>query len=308
MFKQAYNFIQSILNEGLTALHKQWVKSGKISSEVFDKAVEGDPTRTKKYVAWMLKRFVDEQLLAVPVETIRLFDELVEKDKIDNKDIYSYKNTGELIQAIRAGQNKQSRKEIETEVKAGAEGIQRDDDWIVVQPVTHEAMMYYGKGTTWCITQADGSHWTNYTQQEQAFFVIISRKDFVYEVDAAEFEVKAGDKFCLSLDTNYQYELYDAQDSNIDAGDLPDELGPVLAAFVNFGLMVEDFQPADYETYEEDTEAREQKYREESQDNILMTAEDIIRDIKHGARPEIKLTAKGEYQDWRELAGIVRFL
>jgi hypothetical protein len=98
-------------------------------------------------------------------------------DKISNNlpltDINQYKDINELLSAISEHGNKIRR---ETESHPGGNLVYDDDKFYVVNPLTHDASCYYGKGTKWCTASESDYHFKNFNNEGKLFYIIDKTK------------------------------------------------------------------------------------------------------------------------------------
>ena len=76
------------------------------------------------------------------------------KNKIINGEINSFNDIKSL--------KKQSKSDVSKTVKSDSKVVYEDDNFFIIIPFTHAASCYYGKGTKWCTTSNDVSHWKRY--------------------------------------------------------------------------------------------------------------------------------------------------
>ena len=286
------------MDEGATALRKQYVDSGKIGAEVFAHFEQADPTKTKKYLGWMLKQFVTGDYSMQPIATvINSFHEYTEKDKIDNKDINSYKTVEDVQAAVVAAYEKRTRSEIAVEAQTGADIVQKDDKWILVYVDSPEAMTYYAMGTKWCINDP-GTFMDYVRDDEMTFYVAITKHDIELppqedmdedEEDDEDYGYAAAAKFCIVITPNGGYVIYDATDDEIETGDMD---GPnyVLFQMGNLGLDLSKLEWQDNQYMEEESEERramdlqaqaDENYGE-TLDRVYLRVDGILDDIANG--------------------------
>ena len=80
--------IRMELDESIRSAREKYLKTGLVDQDTFDMAVDYDPTKTKKYVEWILKQYTSGK--ATSRSDIKQFDQLAKKGLITNKDINSY--------------------------------------------------------------------------------------------------------------------------------------------------------------------------------------------------------------------------
>lgn len=126
-----------------------------ISDYMFDKFNNGDKTKTKKYLEYMLKTWSNKKDSEYPsnsfskmVNAINDFDSLL--PYIQNKDIYhpdyhKFPNLKLIIdKAIIEREEKTFVKEDHVNV------LYETEDYLLVHPLTHRGSLKYGANTKWC--------------------------------------------------------------------------------------------------------------------------------------------------------------
>jgi hypothetical protein len=76
------------------------------------------------------------------------FRNYMERGLLDNKDVTSYQNIGDLSHAVSLASMKVTNKEMEGQVHVEYE----DDQWLILRPLTFAASSKYGAGAKWCTT------------------------------------------------------------------------------------------------------------------------------------------------------------
>lgn len=126
----------------------------------------------QKFLSWVGKNFD-------AIEFGKNFQKLVQSLKQFEKyssnlpltDINSYKNISELYNALEEYANRPKRNFRKVE---GGNVVYEDDRFFVVNPNTHQASCYYGKGTKWC-TAADSDHQFNKYNEDGKLFYILDK-------------------------------------------------------------------------------------------------------------------------------------
>ena len=124
--------------------------------------------KNPQYLQWIQKRRAGEPVEDI-IDIVKRFDEL--KQRLAKKDIYAYKNPGELRIAIEnLGASKRTQKRAEKQRLTAEETtiLGTFGDWIVAMPHTVESSCQLGKGTTWC---------TAATQSQNLFLSYVARGD-----------------------------------------------------------------------------------------------------------------------------------
>lgn len=93
------------LVEGMASAKKKYVDSGQMSQQMLSRFAKLDPTEQKKYVEWMARMFVQGYRRGPRgFDMIKQFDDLVQRNKIQQKDINQYANPTEVLDAIHAAE------------------------------------------------------------------------------------------------------------------------------------------------------------------------------------------------------------
>jgi hypothetical protein len=150
--------------------------------DVIDVLASMDPTKTNKYLPFMIKCTADwvewinnelkNETFKEMFEVIKDFEDLVQRNLIENKDIYSYESNQDIIEAVKAAKEKITRSEVK---KKETEVLYEDERWLVVFPLSTRSSNLYGKGTKWCVSSEDnnyGKYFKQYTENGVLVFVI----------------------------------------------------------------------------------------------------------------------------------------
>jgi len=127
-------------------------KYPRMTTSVFNRFVEGDKTKTKKYLPFMLRTWVNKnEYISSSVELVKLvnmFDELL--PYIENKDIY-HKDYEVITYFLNVLNKEIVEKEENTFIREeNIEVIEENDDYMIVHPKTHKGSLKYGANTKWC--------------------------------------------------------------------------------------------------------------------------------------------------------------
>jgi hypothetical protein len=101
---------------------------------------------------------------------LRKFIEYNERGLIDNKDLTSYKNIGDIVRQISIAEVRLLNKELIKQVHK----MYEDDEWLVLRPLTRESSVKYGAGTKWC---------TASTNEEYQFYRYTRRGILIYTIN-----------------------------------------------------------------------------------------------------------------------------
>lgn len=130
---------------------------------------------TPKYLEWVGRNFdsvnFDENYGKL-VAALKNFDKT--SHNLDKTDINQYKSLQELIGKLDQYNGRQRR---EVEKHEGGNVVYNDDRFYVVNPLTHDASCYYGKGTKWCTAATGDEHFRRYNTEGKLFYIIDKIKD-----------------------------------------------------------------------------------------------------------------------------------
>jgi len=84
-------------------------------------------------------------------------------------DLYQYKTLSQLLDSIKEFQEKQRR--TVKQVKGG-NVVYDDNRFFIINPLTHDASCYYGKGTKWCTAAETNHHFNSYNEDGKLFYII----------------------------------------------------------------------------------------------------------------------------------------
>jgi len=150
--------------------------------DVIDVLSSMDPSKSNKYLPFMIKCTADwvewinnelkNETFKEMFEVIKDFEDLSERNLLENKDIYSYESNQDIIEAVKFAKEKVTRSEVK---KKETEVLYEDDRWLIVYPLTTRSSNLYGKGTKWCVSSEDnnyGKYYKQYTENGCLVFVI----------------------------------------------------------------------------------------------------------------------------------------
>lgn len=177
----------------------------KLAPATVNYIIANDPSKNQKYLDWIGKSLVaadeDEDYIS-PEEMMK--DIALFHKNIKGVDIYSLKSFDQLQSLV----HKQTEPSSRQKILQGADIIVNDKNWLVVAPKTHDASMFFGGGTRWCISTSSESHWDkHYNEDGEAIIMLKNRKKTSSSVDW---------KLCLTVepgesDLDHAY-MYDVKD------------------------------------------------------------------------------------------------
>jgi hypothetical protein len=156
-------------------------KDPKYVIDFVDICADIDPTKTKKYAPYMLKliegyiKDVREDYEKTTFKDIKElftdFEDLCERNQLENKDIYAYETFEDVEAAVKEGRSKITESQVK---KKETKVIYEDDSYIVLRPLSIRSSRFYGSTTKWC-TSSDrddyASHFVRYSEGILVYFI-----------------------------------------------------------------------------------------------------------------------------------------
>lgn len=158
--------------------------------DVIDVLSLNDPSGTNKYLPFMIKQTkewvewlhseLEKETFKQMFEVVKDFEDLSNRNLLDNKDIYAYESNADIMEAVKLAKEKVTRSEVK---KNETVVIYEDDKWLVLYPLTTRSSNMYGKATKWCVASEDQNfkkYFKQYTENGVLLFLInktISDKD-----------------------------------------------------------------------------------------------------------------------------------
>ena len=146
---------------------------GQISARTINALNNGDTTKTKKYLEYMCKMWLEVRRAPQVIKPIMEFDSLL--PYIENKDIYhsDYTDVDFLFETIEKA--KELKEEKTFNKKEHVNVLIENEDYILLRPKTHRGSLKYGKGTRWCTAETNyPGHFNRYTRD--GYLVYLLRK------------------------------------------------------------------------------------------------------------------------------------
>jgi hypothetical protein len=180
-----------------------------IRKTTFETFVNGDKTKTKKYLPFMLSTWSNGPRLIKSdylVELVNKFDDLL--PYIKNKDIYSeeYKDVKTFFKVINDAEELKDEKSFVREEHIDV--LMETDDFILLHPKTHKGSCKYGANTKWCTaSKNDPGTFTGYMKSGYLVY-LISKK----QIDPTYSKLALYCNEDTMLDT---IQVYNALDKNV---------------------------------------------------------------------------------------------
>ena len=143
--------------------------STKFSEENLNKIVSVIPTRFLMWAGKMLDNINFDENLSKITAAITSFDKI--SSSLPLTDINQYQSVDQLVDAINSYVTRIRR---DYEQVPGGNVVYNDERFFVVNPQTHDASCYYGRGTKWC-TASDGDYQFHKHNDIGKLFYILDR-------------------------------------------------------------------------------------------------------------------------------------
>lgn len=212
-----------------------YVSQGKLTSDDFNKLLNADPTKQKKYVGWMAKQWIamgDKLGIDDLRNTIEEYDVFVNKGKAKTKDVNAFKTFEDLAAEVKE-LNDTGAGLSNAELENDYEVIADDVDKLIMCPHTHEASRKLGlttfayrdcgdgKDSAWCTTYKTSDHWNDYYLKNGAtFYYIKIKSDHLMDKLEKAFPNKGKHMRVVAIAVlpNGRLDAYDGLDVRFDEG------------------------------------------------------------------------------------------
>lgn len=128
------------------------------------------------------------------------FCEHLEMNRLPNKDVTSYSNMKQVVNAVNLVELKMLDKSLSKEIIV----VYEDDEWLLIKPLTTESSLKYGYGTRWC---------TSSKNNPETFFEYSKTGVLIYMINKVN-----GDKFGFYKRTiNKNVSFWNQEDEQVDS-------------------------------------------------------------------------------------------
>ena len=215
---------------------KLYVTQGKLSDDDFQKLLNIDPTKQKKYVGWMSKQWIskDGKLSIDDLRnTIEEYDVFLNKGKVKTKDINVFKTFEDLSSEVK-DLNDTGEGLSDADKENDYETIVDNNDILVICPHTHEAsrklvltIFKYrdcgdgNKDSSWCTTYKTSDHWNSYyLKSNTTFYYFLIRSDVLMKKLKTSFPLTGKNMrvVALAVSSDDKIDGYDGLDNRLDSG------------------------------------------------------------------------------------------
>jgi hypothetical protein len=239
-YKDFFKYKSSVIVENKKQA-ELYVTQGKLSLDDFNKLLDADPSKQKKYVGWMAKQWINNGgkfTFDDLRNTIEEYDVFLSKGKVKTKDFTAFKTFEDMAAEVKE-LNDTGSGFSSAELENDYEVIVDDSDKLVICPHTHEASRKLGlttfayrdcgdgKDSAWCTTYKTSDHWNSYYLKGGAtFYYIKIKSDELMEKLKKAFPDK-GNAFAkgrnmrvaaIAVLSDGKMDAYDGLDTRFDTG------------------------------------------------------------------------------------------
>lgn len=236
----------------------------KFGEENINKIIDNIP---HKYLGWVGKNLDTKDFDANLKNLSTAIDKFGKiSTNLPITDLYQYKSIGELLNALSEYESKSRRK---FKNIAGGNVVYEDKRFLVVNPLTHDASCYYGKGTKWCTAAQGDSHFKRYNEDGKLFYIL----DKTLPSSDPQYKVALLNKF----DGDRSY--WDAEDHTINGGWIFNTI--ILEAILNsINQYINAAYPEQVKLFSDKVAAKREKERLERirQERILQEKRELAEE------------------------------
>ena len=160
---------------------------------IIDVLADLDPSKTNKFLPLLIKRFKEEYnsfkeyvgyeikglIGAENLRALKDFNEHLDNNRTKIKDISLIKDFRDLHEQLVYAELKLKKKDIKKEISI----LYKDEEWLILKPLSYEASKIYGSGTKWCTSsREEDKPFYNYSNDGVLLYVIKLGTDEKYGV------------------------------------------------------------------------------------------------------------------------------
>ena len=190
-----------------------------------------EPERLENYSPLqlvMLYRIVESTFNYSDLKNYQKFIEYNERGLIPQNDLTQFKTFDDVLNATSLAEVKSYEKDLEKQINI----VFKNDEWVVIRPLTYHSSLKYGSSTKWCTSsESNPEYFIRYSKRGILLYMI--NKITGYKVACFK-----------SLDDDREFSFWNQQDTRIDSieSDLPDFImneirNEVKKNITNFSLL-----------------------------------------------------------------------
>ena len=176
------DFVVKQLGAQLEKRHEDELNKKAPADQIANLLSKADPSKNKQYLQWIARMYISKQFRLEDV--VRLRGDLEEyervKSKLQNKDINSFKNLGDLYNTLEPFKeqdvvsNKEQERRFEADLfkKRESEIFYNGATLKIIIPHTERASCYFGRGTKWCTAAKNENKFDHYNEEGPLYIII----------------------------------------------------------------------------------------------------------------------------------------
>jgi hypothetical protein len=113
--------------------------------------------------------FMENMIGLDDLKSYQKFCDYNERNLISNNDLSTYKSFLQIKSSISIAEIKEFEKELEGQIIE----LLKDDEWLILKPLTHQSSKKYGSNTKWCtVAENSPEYFDNYTRNGILIYII----------------------------------------------------------------------------------------------------------------------------------------
>lgn len=161
-------FMQFLISQFKTQVSSMMFKPDDEAVEIIGTLADQE-SEIEKYAMYMMYHTIGKDKLYALWE----FYKHLEENRIENKDIQSYKKWDDIIHAVHLAELKVKEKEYRKQIIE----LYSDQEWVVLKPLTFESSLAYGSATKWCTAMKHNPNYFYQYSERGCLIYVINRKD-----------------------------------------------------------------------------------------------------------------------------------
>ena len=149
--------------------HKQHIKEiKKFLNEEFNISEEDIKNIPEDHLLFY-HTFMENMIGIDDLKSFRKFCEYNERNLIPNNDLSTYKNFSQIKSSMSIAEIKEYEKELEGQIVI----LFKDEEWLILKPLTHQSSKKYGSNTKWCTSSEDSpQYFEDYSRSGMLIYII----------------------------------------------------------------------------------------------------------------------------------------
>ena len=222
-------------------LSNETKRKNQLEERIVSKIADLDPTKGKRYTNWLIREYIAGEFDLKTINKSEITERLVDFERysimLSSKDINTY-NWRTLIKKLEPYQNVMdaetlSNREVQKLYRQSLAAALEVHNWYenkqsktkVIQLLSEEAAIYYGKGTRWSVSAKKNNTFKNDIFLGDLFFIQFKGKKFLFQVT-----ICCGEALISVADAKDQLLVFDEKNAGIF---------PFREEDVEFGQIIE---------------------------------------------------------------------